>query len=142
MTDESNRDPKAFAQIVKESLRIAQEQTARLRNTSTRLVVASIVSSAITTLVAGGTAVSGPVVGEGDAGWRLACILAAIFAFTSTICTGLTQQLKISERLSQGIACVGRLKSLDVAIATNIYDWQEITKEYTEIAKTYPEFID
>lgn len=141
MTEESNRDPKAFAQIVKESLRIAQEQTASLRNTSTRLVVASIASSAITTLVAGGTAVSGPVVGEGDAGWRLACILAAIFAFASTICTGLTQQLKISERLSQGIACVGRLKSLDIAIVTNISDWQEITKEYAEIAKAYPEFV-
>jgi len=141
MNDESNRDPKAFAQLVKESLRIAQDQTARLRNTSTRLVVAGIASSAITTLVAGGTAVTGPVVGEGDAGWRLACILAAIFAFASTICTGLTQQLKISERLSQGIACVGRLKSLDIAMVTNILDWQAITKEYAEIAKAYPEFI-
>ena len=141
MADESNRDPKAFAQIVKESLRIAQEQTAALRKTNARLIVASIVSSATTTLVAGGTAAAGPVVGHGDDGWRIACIVAAILAFTSTICTALTQQLKVGDRLTQGNQCVGRLRSLDVAIATGVRSWDEITKEYGEIVKTYPEFI-
>lgn len=141
MADESNRDPKAFAQIVRESLRIAQERAAGFRKTNTRLVVASIVSSAATTLVAGGTAATGPLVGQGDNGWRIACIVAAILAFVSTISAALTQQLKVTERFTQGTQCVGRLRSLDVAIATGVRNWDEITKEYGEIVKTYPEII-
>ena len=139
MAQESNPDPQAFAQIVEDTLQKAQEHISSLRKTNTWLLITGIVSSAVTTLVAGGTAVAGPVVGDGVAGWRLACIVAAIFAFTSTVCTAFTQQLKISERLTQGIQCVGRLRALDVAIATGNQSWEDITKEYGEIVKVYPE---
>jgi hypothetical protein len=137
----SDRDPSAFAQVVKESLRTAQQQTSGLRRTNTRLMVASTVSSAITTLVAGGVAAVGPMVKLEDASWSLACIVAAVFAFASTICTTLTQQMKVGERIVQGNQCVGRLRSLDVAIATGVRSWEEITKEYGEIAQSYSEFI-
>ena len=77
-----------------------------------------------------------------DAGWRLACIVAAIFAFAATICTALTTQLKFDERLAQGNQCVGRLKALEVAIATKIENWDEATKEYREILRAYTEFTE
>jgi hypothetical protein len=139
MAQESVKDLKAFAQIVKDSLQQTQVHISGLRKTNTWLLIAGIVSSAATTLVAGGTAAAGPVVGAGPSGWRLACIVAAIFAFTSTVCTTLTQQLKTSEKLMQGVQCVGRLRALDLAIATGSQSWEEITKEYGEIVKVYPE---
>jgi len=141
MVEESAHNLAAFAQTVKESLRKAEESTSGLRKANSRLLVTSIVSSAATALVAGGTALTGPVVGEGIPGWRFACTVAAILAFTSTVCTALTQQLRIGDRLTEGNQCVGRLRSLDLTIITGGRSWEEITKEYAEIAKTYPELI-
>jgi hypothetical protein len=142
MAQESAPDRKAFAKIVKDSLHKAQDHISSLRTTNTILLIASILSSAATTLVAGGTALIGPIGGEGDAGWRIACIVAAFFAFTSTVTTALTQQMKINERLIQATQCVGRLRALDVTIATGSQSWEEITKEYGEIVKTYPELSE
>jgi hypothetical protein len=141
MVQESKQDREAFVQMVKESLRKAQEHTSGLRKTNTRLIITGMVCSAGTTLVAGGTAVTGPVVGVEDAGWRLACIVAAIFAFASTVCTALTTQLKFDERLTQGNQCVGRLKALDLAIFARSENWEQVTKEYGEIVKAYIEII-
>jgi hypothetical protein len=141
MVQESRQDHEAFAQMVKDSLRKAQEHTSGLRRTNTRLIITGMVCSAGTTLVAGGTAVTGPVVGVEDAGWRLVCIVAAVFAFASTVCTALTTQLKFDERLSQGNQCVGRLKALDLAILTRSENWEQVTKEYGEIVKAYIEII-
>jgi hypothetical protein len=141
MVQESRQDREALVQMVKDSLRKAQEHTSGLRRTNTRLIVTGMVCSAGTTLVAGGTAVTGPVVGVEDAGWRLACVVAAVFAFASTLCTALTTQLKFDERLSQGNQCVGRLRALEVAITTSTENWGETTKEYGEIVKAYSEII-
>ena len=139
MTQETIQDPKAFTQIVKDTLQKTQERISGLRKTNTWLLLTGIVSSAATTLVAGGTAAAGPVVGEGIAGWRLACIVAAILAFASTVVTALSQQMKIGEQLIEGTQCVGRLRALDVAIATGSQSWAEITKEYGDIVRAYPE---
>jgi len=127
--------------MVKDSLRKAQQLTSNLRKKNTRLLITGMVCSAGTTLVAGGTAVVGPVVGEGTAGWQIACIVAAILAFASTVSTALTKQLKFEEQLSLGNQCVGRLKSLEVAIATDSKNWEDVTIEYGEILKAYSAFI-
>jgi MFS family permease len=143
MSQESAQDRKSLTGKVKASLRKAEEIASRLRKTNVYLLVAGIMGSAASTLVAGITAAQGPVVGgEGIEGWRIACIIAAVFAFISTVSTGLSQQLKISNRLSEGTQCVGKLRSLEVMISTGSRDWEEIIKEYEEIAKTYPEFIN
>ena len=101
----------------------------------------SIVSSAITTLVAGFTAAQGPLIGQEESGWRLACTVAATFGFVSAVCVGLNQQLKISDRLSANKECLGRLKSLDVSMATGSRNREEISKEYEEIVRLYPELV-
>ncbi len=110
MANESGPDHNTFAQMVKTSLRTAENHTARFRETSTRLRITSIVSSAVTTLVAGGTAAASSVVSLTDQGWRIACLVAAILAFISAVSTGLIQQLQLSDRASQGNQCVGRLR--------------------------------
>ncbi len=139
MTQELIQDQKAFTQLVNNSLMKAQGQVSGLRKTNTRLLITNIVCSAATTLVAGGTAATGPLVGEGPAGWRISCIVAAAFAFISAVITAFMQQMNIGERLSQGHQCVSRLKELDLSIATGSQSWEEVTKEYREIIKAYPE---
>jgi hypothetical protein len=135
------QDQTALTKIVKDSLQKAQGRIAGLRNTNTVLMFSSIVSSAATALVAGGTAVIGPVAGAGDAGWRIPCLVAAFLAFTSTVTTALIQQMKTGERLMQATQCVGRLRALELAIATGSQSWNEITKEYGEVLKAYPDYI-
>ena len=141
MSKESTQDLNALGQRVTASLRKAEKIASGLRKANTRLLIAGIASSAASTLVAGITAAQGPVIGQGTEGWRVACIVAAVFAFASTISTGLVQQLRIGDRLSEGMQGVGRLRSLDVTITTGSQSWKEIIKEYEEITKTYPELI-
>ncbi len=146
MTGEPTQDRKALAQRalgqrVRASLQKTEERTAGLRKANTRLLVSGMASSAASTLVAGITAAQGPIIGEGAEGWRVACIVAAVFGFVATVCTGLTQQLKISDRLSKGNQCLGKLRSLDLAITTSSRSWEEIIQEYQEIVKGYPELV-
>ena len=103
--------------------------------------MASIVSSAATTLVAGDTALAGPTLGIGDNGGRLACKVAAALAFVSTLTTSLNQQLKMGDHLSQGYQCVSRLSLLDVNIAVGWHSWEEISREYGDIAPTCTEYF-
>jgi len=138
---QSTQGHEALAHRVHESLQKAEAYYARLRKMSTRLLASSIIGSAATTLVTGITAAQGPLVGEDIAGWRLACIIGAVLGFTTTVCLGLNQQLKIGDRLSTGDQCAGRLKALDVAIVVGSRSWDEITKEYEDIVRTYPEPI-
>ena len=74
-----------------------------------------------------------------DGGWRLVCILVAIFGFIATVSGVFKKQFE--DQLMQGNQCVGRLLSLDLAITTGSSNWEEATKEYGEIVKTFPEFV-
>jgi hypothetical protein len=141
MVLDSTQDHTALSQLVSSSLQKAQGQVSGLRKTNTRLVGANVICSTSATLVAGLTAATGPIVGAGIEGWRISCIVAAILAFISTVSIGFIQQLKFEERLMQGNQCVGRLRELNLSIATGSRSWDEITKEYTDIMKTYPEHI-
>jgi len=140
MAESSTQDHEALAQQVKADLEKAERIVADLRKTNTRLLIASVTSSGASTFVAGLTASQGPMVGQGVAGWRLACIVAAAFGLVSTVSTGLIQQLKISDRKSEGMECVGKLRSLDLTLATGTPDLEKVVKKYREIAETYPEF--
>ncbi|MFN2285072.1 MAG: hypothetical protein ACK2UQ_11670 [Anaerolineae bacterium] len=137
----STQDREGFKSRVKDNLQKAKTLTANLRKSNSRLLVSSIVTSGASALVAGITAAQGPIVGEGIPGWRIACTVAAVLAFAAAVCTGLVQQLKISERLAEGNQCFGRLNALDVAMVMGNRNWEELTKEYEEIVKTYPEFV-
>ena len=140
------QDHAGFAETVKASLSNAKNRTAGIRKTDSQLFVANVVSPAAATLVAalaatvGGNAMFPQAAAQStDGGWRLACILAAIFGFIATVSSMFKKQF--DDRLVQGNQCVGRLLSLDLAITTGSGDWEEAAKEYGEIIKTFPEFV-
>ena len=141
MAQESLGNRQAFADKVRESVRHVESQASRLRAIYTRLLVFSVVNTAATTLVTGFTAAQGPFIGEGPTGWRVSCIIAAVLGFAATLSIGLNQQLRLSERLSEANLSLGRLRYLDVAIATGTREWDHITQEYQDILRLYPEAL-
>jgi hypothetical protein len=141
MSKDGIEERRKVTESVKASLRKAGAIVSGYRKKKNRLLTTTMISSTAVTLVAGITAAVGPVAGTGVEGWRMACIIAAILGFVSTVSTGLSEQLKISDRLSEGRQGVGKLRYLDVVITTGNKSWEEITKEYEEIAKAYPDLI-
>ena len=128
-----------LADRVRESLHKADRQVSRLRKTSTRLLITSILSSAATTLVTGITAAAGPVVGEGIPGWRLACTVGAVLAFLTTVCVGINEQFKIGDRVARGQEGVGRLRALDLALVAGNRPPTELLREYEEVLRGWPD---
>jgi hypothetical protein len=140
------QDPARFAASVKASLSAAKTKTAGIRRTDSQLFVANVVSPAAATLLAAFAAAVGgnsmftqAAIQSEDGGWRLACILVAIFSFIGTVSSMFKKQFE--ERLTQGNQCVGRLLSLDLAITTGNGSLEDAAKEYGEIVKTFPEFV-
>src|ERR1700690_634331 len=91
-TNNTASDRSAFAQAVKASLNTAKQKTDAIRRRDSQLFMANVVSPAAATLLAGLAAAIGgnqmfPLAAAqaDDGGWRLACILAAIFGFIATI---------------------------------------------------------
>lgn len=149
MTDDKvskTQDRAGLATSVKASLSVAKNKTAGIRKTDSQLFMANVISPAAATLLAAVTAAVGgdslfaqaATQSEGG-GWRLACILVAIFSFIGTVSSMFKKQF--DERLTQGNQCVGRLLSLDLALTTGSGSWEEAAKEYGEIVKAFPEFV-
>jgi hypothetical protein len=141
MVEDKNKQKQVLANNIRTSLIKAEKLITSKRKANNRLLITGITSSAASTLVAGVTAAGGPIIGTGTEGWRIACIIAAFFGFTSTITTGIGQQMRESNQLSKGNECIGKLKSLDVAITAGSRDWEEIVNEFEDLVKIYPEFI-
>ncbi len=135
MQPPTNSRQQQLGQHVQASLRRAEAYTSGLRRTYTTLVVGGLVSSAASTLVAGGAALGGPAVGLATTGWQFFCVLAALLSFGTTVFVGIVQQLKLGERLPVGQLAVGRLRALDVALTTGSREWGDIAKDYEVILK-------
>jgi hypothetical protein len=140
------QDHAGFVTSVKTSLSTAKNKTDGIRKINSQLFVANVVSPAAATLLAAFTAAIGgnqifqqAATQANDGGWRLACILVAIFSFIGTVSSMFKKQF--DDRLAQGNQCVGRLLSLDLAITTGSSTWEEVSKEYGEIVRTFPEFV-
>jgi hypothetical protein len=141
MSEERGPDREVLVKRVEDSLRQVESSTRSLRRINTGLLFSGTLSSAAATLVAGVTAAQGPIVSSGPTGWRISCIVAAVLSFLTAASIGLNQQMKVGDKLVEGHQCAGRLRSLEVAIATHSRDWDEIAKEYEEIVKTYPDVM-
>ncbi len=135
-----------FTRSVKNSLNTAKEKASGIRRADSQLFVANVISPAAATLLAGLAAVIGgnkmfpqAMAMVEDGGWKLACILVAIFGFIATVSSMFKKQF--DDRLAQGDQCVGRLLALDLAITTGSSSWDEAAREYGEIVKAFPEFI-
>ncbi len=116
------------------------------RKTDTLLFVTSVVTPAAATLVSAFTALIGgnnifpqAAAQVDDGGWKVACGLVAILAFIATVTSMFKKQA--DERLSQGNLCAGRLTALDAVITISSHSWEEMTKEYEDIVKAYPDLV-
>lgn len=141
MSSPSEENNEILANGIRESLENAETNAQSMKKKSSWLLFSSIITSAASTLVAAVAVAQGPVVGEGIPGWRTTCIIAAIFSFATTVSVGLNQQFGMSDRVIKANECAGKLKSLDVSIATGSRNWEEIGKEYEAVVKEYPEEI-
>jgi hypothetical protein len=103
------------------------------------LSLGGIVASAATTALTGWTGIAGPITGNSMTDWRLACLLAAILGFFSTLFMALGQQTRTGDRLARANECIGRLKSLEFALAAQTQSTQDVWKEYANILKQYPQ---
>lgn len=126
-----------LTQRISANLQKVEQASARLRKTQTTLLIASVFCSAATTLVSGITAAQGPVVGDGPDGWKLSCLIAAIFGFLTTVTIGLSQQLKLNDRLLDSKECLGKLRALDLRTVTSEWDEQEVGKELADVLKQH-----
>jgi len=141
MSKPEGQDLKAVSKSIKSSLVKTEKAVSSHRRKNKSLLIASMTFSGASTLVAGITSAGGPIIGSGIEGWRLACIVAAVLGFISTISTGVSQQLETSDHLLEGTLCLGKLKSLDMSITIGSRTREEIIKEYEQIAESYPKFI-
>jgi hypothetical protein len=142
----SVQERELLAQSVKASLHKAQERAIGFRKMATFLFVTSVVAPAAATLVAALTALIGgnnifpqAAAQVDDGGWKLACALVAILAFIATVSSMFKKQA--DEQLSQGNRCAGRLTALDAAVAISSHSWEEMTREYEDIVKAYPDLV-
>jgi len=143
--DQGIQNRAEFINLVKASLNMAKNKTDSIRRTNSQLFVANVISPAAATLLAGLTAAVGgnqifqqAAAQSNDGGWRLACVLVAIFGFIATVSSMFKKQF--DDRLLQGNQC-GRLLALDLAITTGTSDMEVSAKEYGEIVKTFSEFV-
>lgn len=144
MSDQSRKPKLDFNeeqldQRIRASLSVAVTYTQRHQKLNSFLTILVIVTSALTAFLTAVTAVEGPVVVPGLLDWQGACSMGAILSTITTIASGISQQMNIGKKLIEGSQCVGRLRALDLAAATNSRDAKEITGEYVEILAAFPE---
>lgn len=129
---------------IQESLNKAQAHVSNLRKTNSRFIYISLIASVFATLIAGLTAFSGPIVGQGPPAWKWTCGIVAVCTATATVFTGLHKQLTVSERLAKATECVGKLKSVLISLENSKpdrSDRDDIIKEYKRVIEVYSEFI-
>ena len=126
---------------IREGIRKSDLQSVTLKKRNSRYITVGIIASALSTVIAGGTAAVGPVIAQGPPGWKLTCGLIAVCAGVATVFNGLQQQFSIAEKLAKATSCSGKLHSLEFALTINNRDPTEVVKEYETVISTYPEIV-
>jgi hypothetical protein len=126
-------------QRIRASLTLADSYARKNQQLNSTLVIITIVGSALTAFLTGLTAATGPVPMPGILDWQGACSLGAVLSIITAVSSGISQQLNISKRLMDGSQCVGRLRALELVVATKTREVDAITNEYAEILRTYAE---
>ncbi len=138
-------DQSAFAQTLKNSLRLAKAQAARARRLDIGFFVIVIVAPAGAALIAtlaatvGGNDLFPLATGVDDGGWKLACAIAALLSFIATLCSALKN--RVENQLTHSKACVGRLLALEMALTTGHLSRDEMLRDYAAVVQDYAEFL-
>jgi len=126
---------------IRESLLKSEKNYIKLKKTNSRFIMISLIASVLATLLAGLTAFTGPVAGQGAVAWKWTCGIVAVFTATATIFTGMHKQLSVSDHLTKSLECTGKLKSLSFTIQQEGYNKEEAVKEYKRILELYSEYL-
>jgi hypothetical protein len=130
-----------LTELLKRNVTRVEQKVSQYRSRYDRILITSVVSSGAATLIAGVTSAVGEAANIGTEGWRLACIIAAVFGFVSTVSSGIIQQKNFNDRLSEGKECLSRLRYLNTVIVTGSRELSDISREYEELAVKYPELL-
>lgn len=118
----------------------------RLSTANSRYIYLGIIAGALATFVAGLTAFKGaplldvPQQAKQEA-WQITCAIAAMLTLVATLCTGLQKALTVPEKLGAAIACLGRLRALDLALTVRGADHVEIAREYENLISSNAELL-
>lgn len=126
---------------IQESLLKSEINYIKLKKTNSRYIMISLIASVLATLLAGLTAFTGPVAGQGPVAWKWTCGIVAVCTATATIFTGMHKQLSVSDRLTKSLECTGKLKSLSFTVQQEDYNKEEAVKEYKRILELYSEYL-
>jgi hypothetical protein len=124
---------------ITENLGRVEGRVADLRRTNVRITGLSLVLSTVATLLAGLTAAAGPLAGEGPPAWRVTCGIIAVVTAAAAFTTGAQQRFQIPEQLARALACVGRLRGLELSLRLGRVDTEQAGHEYEQLIATYPE---
>ncbi len=131
----------ALLRRIRDGLGRAEARTATLRRRSSRFIIVNLVCGALGTIVAGLAAAAGPVLGTGPHAWKLTCAAVAVLTASSTLFSGLNQQLAIPDHLARATNCVARLRALEMEITVTQRDLTEVTRQYEDVVANYQEFL-
>ncbi len=128
----------ALSQHISESLAYVGGRAARLQRVDAVLQTTTLISGALSTLLAGLSAALGTsLLGVDVPGWRLTCAVAALLTFAGTVASGLKQQLHVAELLEKARAYTGRLSALQIALEVGDTAGAEIARQYADLVAEY-----
>lgn len=127
-----------LATRIQEHMRRVERRVVRLRRHNVQVITVNLLCSTIATLLAGLTAASGPLIGEGAPAWRWTCGVIAVVTAGAAVATGLQQRFKVPEQLARSLTCAGKLRSLELALQLARLAPEEVGQEYEQLITTYP----
>jgi hypothetical protein len=127
--------------LIRGSLAKAEAYTRRYRILDMSLSITSIVLGSLATALAGGAVAGGDPVMDSLGGWRIVCSVVAAFTAIGTICGALHKTFQVTTRLANGLACIGKLKSLELSITVTGEDPATAAKTYQKILGEHPECL-
>ena len=131
----------AMLERIRDGLRTAEARVQNLRRRSSQFILVNLVCGALGTVVAGLAAAAGPVAGTGPHAWKLTCATVAVLTASSTLFSGLNQQLAIPDRVAKATTCVARLRALEMEITVTNRDLADVTRQYEDVVASYQEFM-
>jgi hypothetical protein len=139
--DSSNDSRSALIDRIRQGIQKSNLVTVDLKKKNSRYISIGIITSALSTVIAGTAAAIGPALGQGPQAWKLTCAAVAACTGIATVVTGLQKQLSIAEKLAKATSCSGKLHSLEFALTVNNRNTLEIAKEYEMVIASYPEIV-
>ncbi len=124
-------DPRSILlERISDGIRRTNTLITELKKKNSRYITISILTAALSTVIAGSAAALGPVIGQGPPAWKLTCGLVAVCTAITTAVGGLQKQLAIAERLARALTCSGKLHSLEFALTVSNRETAEVAREY------------